>query len=154
MLLFALKTLVADRGKLVIALVGVVFSLVLVNVQGGLFLGLVRKASLIVDNCEADIWVGHRGVDNADIPADIPEAWLDRIRGLPGVVRADPYIVASSVMTLPNGDYEGVMIIGSDPASMLGSAWVFSQGSRQDLARPDSIALDELDAWRLGYPKI
>ena len=32
----ALKTLISDRGKLLTALVGVVFSIVLVNVQGGL----------------------------------------------------------------------------------------------------------------------
>ncbi len=32
--LFAIKTLISDRGKLLLALVGVIFSLVLVNVQG------------------------------------------------------------------------------------------------------------------------
>ena len=39
----AIKTLIADRGKLLTALVGVVFSIVLVNVQGGLFFGLHRQ---------------------------------------------------------------------------------------------------------------
>ena len=101
MLSFALKTLLYDRAKLLIALVGVPFSLVLVNVQGGLFLGMIRKASVIIDNCDADIWVGHRGVQNSDITAEIPEAWLNRISGLPGVVRAEPYIVAASTMKLP-----------------------------------------------------
>jgi putative ABC transport system permease protein len=49
----AFKTLAADRGKLLTALVGVVFSVVLVNVQGGLFLGLIAKASLLIDQGHA-----------------------------------------------------------------------------------------------------
>ena len=43
MVAFALKTLFFDRAKLLIALLGVTFSLVLVNVQGGLFLGMIRN---------------------------------------------------------------------------------------------------------------
>ncbi len=46
----AVKTLLADRAKLLTALVGVVFSVVLVSIQGGLFLGLIRKASMLVDH--------------------------------------------------------------------------------------------------------
>ena len=38
----------------------------LVNVQGGLFLGLIRKVSLLVDQSDADIWVGHRRIHNVD----------------------------------------------------------------------------------------
>ena len=60
----AIKTLLADRGKLFAALVGVVFSVVLVNIQGGLFLGLIRKASTLVDHGQSDIWVGHHKMHN------------------------------------------------------------------------------------------
>ena len=54
----AWKTLATDRGKALSAIVGVVFSFVLVNIQGGLYLGLIEKASLLVDRCDADIWIG------------------------------------------------------------------------------------------------
>lgn len=154
MVLFSLKTLFADRGKLLIALVGVTFSFVLVNVQGGLFLGMIHKATVLVDNSGADIWIGHRGVEAADLPLEIPEAWLNRIKGLPGVERAEPYIVWNAQMSLPNGEYEGVWIIGSKPSSTMGHPWAFSQGSFDDLTRPDSIAVDELDGWKLGYVDI
>ena len=52
----AIRTLIYDRGKLIAALVGVIFSVVLVNVQGGLFIGLMSKASLLIDQGDADIW--------------------------------------------------------------------------------------------------
>ena len=46
----AIKTLCADRGKLLTAIVGVAFSIALVNIQTGLFIGLMRKAGLLVDH--------------------------------------------------------------------------------------------------------
>ena len=85
MYVFALKTLLSDRGKLLTALVGVVFSLVLVNIQGGLYFGLMAKASVLVDHSDADIWVGHQHLENVDFAHNIPEVWLNRIRGLSGV---------------------------------------------------------------------
>jgi len=46
----AIRMLISDRGKLATALIGVIFSVLLVNVQGGLFIGLIDKAGLLVDN--------------------------------------------------------------------------------------------------------
>lgn len=151
---FAFKTLFADRNKLLIALVGVVFSLVLVNVQGGLFIGMIRKASVLIDKCEADIWVGHRGMKNADIASEIPEAWLNRIRGLQGVKRAEPYIVGGGMVKLPDGDFENVLVIGSSPTTFLGTSWALAEGDVNKLRAPSAVTIDELDAWRLGNPEI
>jgi putative ABC transport system permease protein len=150
---FALKTLLTDRGKALTALVGVVFSLVLVDIQGGLYFGLIRKASLLTDHCDADLWVAHRRVENVDFAQNIPEARINRIKGLPGIESAEPYLVAKGIATLHDGGYEDVWIIGADPGSMLGSGWSFVEGSRDDLLRPDSISIDELDARKLGDPQ-
>ena len=78
MWMMSIKTLIADRGKLLTALVGVMFSIVLVNVQGGLFFGLIRKASLLVDQGNADIWVGHKKMNNVDFPQEVPRRWVQR----------------------------------------------------------------------------
>ena len=48
--------MLADRGKFVTCLLGVAFSVVLINLQGGLLLGMIGKASLLVDYGKADIW--------------------------------------------------------------------------------------------------
>ena len=77
----ALKTLIADRGKLVTALIGVIFSIVLVNIQGGFFVGLIRRAGLLVDQGEADIWVGHKHMHNVDFPANVRAVgWIGSAR--------------------------------------------------------------------------
>lgn len=154
MWLIAVKTLLADRGKLLTALVGVVFSVVLVNVQGGLFLGLIRKVSLLVDYGNADIWVGHRHIHNVDFPDDIPERWVHRLRGVPGVQRAEPYLIGFSNMVLPDGGFEAVVVVGCEPSSLLGSAWQLGSGRIDDVLKPDGIIVDEYDRAKLGNPRI
>ena len=154
MLSFAIKTLLADKRKLFIALMGVVFSLVLANTQGGMFLGLIAKTTMLIDNGKADIWIGHRGVQNADITANIPVSWVHRIRDIEGVDQAEPYVVSTAIMKLGNGKFEGVLVVGSDSASMLGGPWKMAQGSVDELRSSDAISIDKLDLERLSNPKI
>lgn len=150
----AVKTLIADRGKLLTALVGIVFSVVLVNVQGGLFIGLIRKASLLVDQADADIWVGHKKMTNVDFPHDIPRRWVQRIRSVAGVRQAEPYLVGHSVMTLPDGGFEPVLVVGCDPSSLLGGAHETFGCDPRKLHRADGVIIDAYDAEKLGNPRI
>ena len=151
---FALKTLLSNRSKLMTGVVGVVFSLVLVNVQGGLYLGLMKKASLLIDLSDADLWITHQLVENVDLAREIPESWQQRTRSVPGVKAAVPYIVGKGTASVANGHMEDVWVIGSDPDSMLGSAWGFVEGSRADLRRPYGVSFDEVDSEKLGHPGI
>jgi len=150
----AIKTLIADRGKLITALVGVIFSVVLVNIQGGLFLGLVRKASLLVDYGEADIWVGHRNMHAVDFPRDIPTRWVYRLRGIPGVRRAEPYLIGFSEMTLPSGGYESLVVVGVDRESLLGNAWNLIEGRPESILQTDGVVVDVGDDAKLEYPHV
>jgi putative ABC transport system permease protein len=154
MWLLAIKAMLADRGKLLTSLVGVTFSVVLVNMQGGLYLGLIEKASQLVDYGQADIWVGHRGMNNVDISTFIPERWIQRIRNLEGVERADPYIVAFGHAITPQGRFENVIVIGSDPASLLGNAWVMAEGDAQAVRQPDGVLVDFCDVHKLGNCRV
>jgi len=147
----ALKTLIADRGKLLTALVGVVFSIVLVNIQGGLFLGLIGKAGLLVDHGQADIWVGHRKMHNIDFPRDIPRRWVYRVREVPGVRRAESYMIGFADMTLPSGGFENVAVIGVDRSSLLGNAWNLTKGSPSSILQNDGIIVDECEGEKLEY---
>ncbi len=150
----ALHTLADDRGKLLTALVGVVFSVVLVNVQGGLFLGFINKAGLLADCGEADVWVGHRNMYNVDFPQDIPRRWVDRVRAVPGVEAAEPYLIGTTNTTLPSGGFELVVVVGVDPASRLGNAWNVVRGRADAILEPHGVIVDEYDLEKLEYPKL
>jgi len=150
----AIKTLLADRGKLITALVGVVFSIVLVNVQGGLFIGLIRKASLLVDQGDTDVWVGHKKMTNVDFPHSIPRRWGQRIRAIEGVRQAEPYLIGHSVMTLPDGGFEPVLVVGCDPSTLMGSASQAFGSNPAAIRQADGIIIDECDAHKIGDPKL
>jgi putative ABC transport system permease protein len=150
----AFSTLLSDRGKLATGLVGVVFSVILVNIQGGLFFGLMNKASLLVDRSGADIWVGHRGMHNVDFPHNIPARWLSTVRSTPGVSDAETLIVGFSEMTLPGGGFEGVTIVGVSPRTDLGKAWDIVEGPSDAIDAPNGVIVDLCDESKLAYPKI
>jgi putative ABC transport system permease protein len=150
MWLLAIKAMMADRGKLLTSLLGVGFSVVLINLQGGLLLGLIQKASLLVDYGQADIWIGHRHMNNVDIGTFIPERWIQRIRGVDGVERADPYIVMFGQATMPSGKFENVIVVGCESASLLGNAWIMAQGDQRAIRHPDGVLVDACDAYKLG----
>jgi putative ABC transport system permease protein len=154
MWLLAIKAMLADRGKLLTSLLGVAFSVVLVNLQGGLLLGMIQKASLLVDYGQADIWVGHQHMTNVDMGTFIPERWIQRIRGIDGVEKAEPYVVMFAQTTMPDGRFENVVVVGSEPGSLLGNAWVMDHGDPRAVRQPDGVLVDVCDAVRLGHPRI
>jgi len=154
MWILAIKAMLADRAKLATSLFGVAFAVVLVNLQGGLLLRLIEKASLLVDYGQADIWVGRRYTNNVDVGSWIPERWIQRIRKVDGVERAEPYLVSYSEARLANGSLEPVIVVGSEQASLLGNAWSMSQGDARAVRHPDGILVDSCDAEKLGHCRI
>lgn len=146
----ALRMLLADRRKLTTALVGVVFSIVLMNFQGGLFVGLIRKASLLVDNSDAEIWIGHKKIHSVDFAKPIPRRWCQRVQGVAGVEAASEYIVGYQYMDLPDGGYEMVAVVGVDPATMMGNAWRICDGDASNLRQPETIIVDVHDQDKIG----
>src|SRR5262249_46474979 len=129
MWLLAIKSMLADRGKLLTSLLGVTFAVVLVNLQGGLLIGLMKKASLLIEHGEDDRWVGHGQMNNVDLGDFSPERWIDRVRSVEGVERADPYLISpGSQATMRDGRSEIVFIVGCDPASLLGNAVTMAEG--------------------------
>lgn len=148
----AIKALLGDRTRLSLSLLGVVFSVVLVNLQCGLLLGIMQKASLLVDHGRADIWVGHRHMNNVDIGGYVPERWVQRIRSVAGVAHAEPYIVMFAQASMPEGGFENVLVIGCEPRSLLGGPWRVVAGDVADVVRcPDGIAVDRCDAAKLDH---
>ncbi|MBX3441581.1 MAG: ABC transporter permease [Planctomyces sp.] len=154
MLSFAWKTLICDRGKVLTALVGVVFSVVLVEIQGGLYVGLMRKARILTDHAGAEIWVGHPDVQLVDLPQAIPETLVNRVRTAPGVLQAEPYVLGNAFASFPDGHYENVWVLGSNLARMLGTGWNFVEGGPAELRRPNGVSVDRQDRDKLGDPSI
>ena len=53
----AFRNLLHDRIRFAVTLVGIVFSIVLVAVQLGLYMGSERVIAAMIDHTKADLWV-------------------------------------------------------------------------------------------------
>jgi putative ABC transport system permease protein len=91
---------------------------------------------------------------NIDFPKDIPRKWVYRLRAIKGVQAAEPYVLGHSMMTLPDGGFEPVFIVGNEKGSHLGGAWNFNDGSTDALHCNDGVAVDVFDADKLQRPTI
>ncbi len=146
----AWKNLAYDRVRLMVTLSGIVFALVLVIVQFGLFLGFLDIAANVVANNRADIWVAAPGIPHVNSGAPIPEIRRYQALESPGVARVEKYVLRFANWKLLGGSTESVQVVGFDLDSKMGGPWNLTGGSVEDLRAENTVIVDELYAKRLG----
>jgi putative ABC transport system permease protein len=146
----ATKSLLHDKLRFLITVVGVAFAVTLVFVQVGLFLGLMDNASLTIEHLDADLWVTSHNTANIDFAHTFPETYVKRVRALPGVARADNLIVWFMNVALPNGAVEGTEVYALEDFEHWKFPWNVPEGSREDLRRGNYFILDESAQKRWG----
>jgi putative ABC transport system permease protein len=150
MVSLARKNLLHDRIRFAITLAGVAFAVTLVLVQVGLFLGLLGKATVTIENSNADIWIVAKNTPNVDFGNPFPETVFLRARGVPGVERADNAIVQFVNIQLPSGATENSLVYGiSDPAYW-NLPWKVEAGRAEDLSRGYNLIMDRSAVLRFG----
>jgi putative ABC transport system permease protein len=150
MVSLARKNLLHDRLRFVITVAGVAFAVTLVLVQVGLFMGLLKKATVTIENADADIWVTSRNTPNVDFAHTFPETSVLRVRGVPGVQRADNLIINFMNIQLPSGATEGVLTYALEDFSAWNLPWKVEEGRVEDLRRGMNILMDRSAALRFG----
>lgn len=150
MVSLALRNLLHDRVRLVVTLVGIVFSVVLSAIQLGLFMGFRAATADVIARSEADLWVMSRGVTHLESAVPFPERRLHQVMQIPGVARAERYLVNFSQWDRPDGAEEGIMVIGLEPTATMGLPWNLTAGRVEDLRQRDAVIVDELYLKKLG----
>jgi putative ABC transport system permease protein len=150
----ALRNLLHDRIRLVVTLTGVIFAVVLIAVQSGLFVGFTTATSCVIENTEADVWVASRGVRNFDVTHPLRERKYHQVLSVPGVARAEKFIVQFANWRKPGGGMESVEVVGFDLDSGLGRPWAMAQGSIDALHVRDTVIIDELYMKKLGITEL
>ncbi len=146
----AWQNLIHDRARLIVTLIGVVFAVVLMNIEFGLFLGFARTTSALIDHAHADLWIMAPGTQNVDQVSAISERRLYQALATPGVADAARLNVEFANLKKPDGGTESVLVVGFDPEQSVGIPWNVVQGSIDDLRFPDTIMIDELYREKLG----
>jgi putative ABC transport system permease protein len=150
MVSLARKNLLHDRTRFFITVAGVAFAVTLVLVQVGLFMGLLGKASTTIEHANADIWVTSRKTPNVDFAHTFPETSVMRVRGVPGVERADNLIVQFMNLQLPSGAEEGCLVYGLEDFKGWNLPWDINEGNTDDLRRGMFVLMDRSAARRFG----
>jgi putative ABC transport system permease protein len=146
----ALKNLLHDRTRFVITASGVAFAVTLVFVQVGLFLGLLGNASVMIEHLDAELWVTPRNTPNVDFAQTFSETYVQRVRSVPGVQRADNLIVSFMNVALPSGAKEGILVYALEDFSQWGVPWNVAEGDLTDLRRGRYFFLDDSAVKRHG----
>ncbi len=146
----ARKNLFHDRLRFFITIMGVAFAVTLVFVQVGLFLGLLSNASDTIDHLPADLWITSKNVPNVDFAKTFSEQYVQRVRSIPGVARADNLIVWFDTVTLPSGAEETVVVYGLEDFAAWSFPWRVAEGDPRRLRQGDYLFLDDSATRRFG----
>jgi putative ABC transport system permease protein len=152
MIWIAWKMLTGNPGKYVGIILGISFAALLIAQQSSIFCGLMRlTTSQIQDITGADIWVMDPNVQYVDDIKPMSDNDLYRVRGVSGVEWAVRLYKGITRARLPDGNFQQVIMIGLDDASLVGAPQIMLAGSLEDLRQPDSIIMDEA-GYRLLWP--
>ena len=150
MLLLAHRNLLYDKARFAVTLAGIVFAVVLVVIQLGLFIGFTVSTSAVIDRSGADLWIAAKGVQYFEVAYPLSERKQYLALGVPGVVAADKLIVRFSNWRRPDGAETNVVVIGFNPNSGAGGPWDLIAGVREDLKIADTVIIDDFYRADLG----
>jgi len=104
----AQRNLLHDKVRLTVTLTGIVFAVVLIVVELGLFVGFTVTTSSIIDKSQVDFWIVSRHTPYIEQGAAFSERKLYQVLGTPGVASADKYIVRFAQWKTHEGAEESV----------------------------------------------
>ncbi len=144
------RNLFHDRLRFIATVIGIVFSIVLVTVQMGLFLGFDRMVTTMIDHAPADLWIVPRDTKCFEDSSLVDEHERFRALSVAGVMDALPIVIGFAQWRLPNGGTTPVFIVSSDTRAGGLHPWNLVEGSLADLAIPGAVAIDQSYFDRLG----
>lgn len=129
MLILAIQNFIQEKGRLLISVVGVAFSIVLVLLMLGIYDGVIKQFTRVVDRNPTDIFVAAKGIQDFFHGVSLfPEQTLDQFRQEPGVREVVPAISQRAVIE-EDGQRLDLVVFGFDPAKRPGSPWEVRGGS-------------------------
>ena len=150
----ASRNLLQDRLRFVATIIGIVFSIVLVMIQMGLFLSFERMVTTMIDHAQADLWIAPFGTKCFEDPSLLDERDRAQALAVPGVVDVIPVVIGFTEWAVPSGGTTPVFIIGSTASAAGLHPWNFVKGNLGALSVAHAVAIDQTHFGRLGVTRI
>ena len=146
----AYRNLFHDRLRFIATIVGIIFSIVLVTVQMGLYVGFRRMVTTMIDHSPADLWIMPAGTKCFEDPSLLDDRQRFRALAIDGVAEAAPLVIGYAQWRLPGGTTTPVFIVGSELQGFGLRPWGLVGGRIGDLTIPGAVAIDQSYFERLG----
>lgn len=152
----AYRNLFYDRLSLIVTLTGIVFSVVLVAVQCGLYIGSERTIAAVIDQTDGDIWIVPVGTKSFDDPSLLTGRERFSALSAPGVASVENIMVSFSSWRKPKGGATTILLVGSDWTGddRALRPWNLVEGTLEDVRAPSAVAADRSYFKELGIDKI
>ena len=149
-LTLASRNLFHDLLRFVATMVGIVFSVVLVMVQMGLFLGFGHMVTTMIDHASTDLWIVPKGAKCFEDPSLLDLKLRNKVATLDGVATVVPLVIGFSDWRQDSGEMTPVFIVGADLRDRVLEPWNLTDGNVQNLSQGYSVAVDSSYFDRLG----
>jgi putative ABC transport system permease protein len=146
----ALRNLFQDRLRFIASLMGIVFSVVLVMVQMGLYFGFSGMITTMIDHTSTDLWIVSSGAKYFEDLSLLDTGLRDHLLAIEGVSAVVPGVVGFSAWSLPDGTMTSVVVVGTDYAAGGVSPWNVVEGTAQSLTTPGTVVIDRSYSERLS----
>ena len=145
----AIRNLLHDRARFLVTLIGVLFAVVLLAVQLGLYLGARKMISGMVAHTTGDIWIAAYGANNFEQAPILRGHERFLALSVPGVASVSPLVVAFSGWRKPDSTTVNVIVIGSGKGEGSLKPWNVVEGAATPALR-DGVIVDRTYAKMLG----
>jgi putative ABC transport system permease protein len=146
----AFRNLFHDRVRLLVTLVGILFSIVLVAVQLGLYMGARKMIIQTIDRADGDVWIMAYGTKNFEEAQPISGREKYTALSVPGVERAIPLVASFTDWKKPTGGSTLAVVIGSDIEDGGLAPWDIVEGNLSTLGARDAVFVDKTYLEELG----
>ena len=151
----ASRNLFHDRIRLVATIIGIVFSIVLVTVQLGVFLSFERMITTMIDHAQADFWIVPPQTKSFEDPSLLSGRERLRALSIDGVSEVVPVVVGYASWRKPNdGALTSIHLVGAPTGTPGLRPWNVVEGGADDLSLPDAVAIDNSYFAQLGIAQI
>lgn len=150
-IILAFRNLMHDTTRLAATLAGLTFAVVLVGVQLGLYLGVRKITTDMIDHTDAQLWIvpfGTQSIEDA-FPL-LGDHERQAALATPGVERVLPLVVSFADWDRPDGGITHVVVVGSDAEDGGLSPWNLRDGDWTDIKTFNGVAVDRSYLTELG----
>jgi putative ABC transport system permease protein len=153
--ILAFRNLVHDKARLAATIAGLTFAVILVGVQLGLYLGVRKIITDMIDHTAAQLWIVPFGTQSIEDSFPLLGDYeRHEVLATPGVERVMPLVVSFADWDRPDGGITHVVVVGSDAEDGGLAPWNLRSGDWTDIKSFNGVGVDQTYLAALGVAGI